>query len=161
MALRAGAPEAPGGHGDPWTPEKVYELHGDVAENVLRRLLAYQNIAGASEGRITDAAREIERAGSAGAFTEALTDRRASLWKLGPVGTIGLEIALNESAERRMLEMELRAVAFLWKREEELARIIDEELTPRRLLEAHLRRLPVRLTRRAPPTGVEGEPGPA
>lgn len=146
---------------DPWTPEKVYELHGDVAENVLRRLLAYQNIAGASEGRITEAAREIERAGSAGAFTEALTDRRASLWKLGPVGTIGLEIALNESAERRMLEMELRAVAFLWKREEELARIIDEELTPRRLLEAHLRRLPVRLTRRVPPPGAEGEPGPA
>jgi hypothetical protein len=29
---------------DPWTPAKVYELHGDVAENVLRRLLAYQNI---------------------------------------------------------------------------------------------------------------------
>ncbi len=130
---------------DPWTPEKVYALHGDVAENVLRRLLAYQNIAGASERRITEAAREIERAGSAGAFTEALTQRRSSLWKLGPVGTIGLEIALNESAERRLLEMELRAVDFLWKREEELARIIDEELTPRRLLEAHLRHLPIKL----------------
>ena len=132
---------------DPWTPAKVYQLHGDVAENVLRRLLAYQNIGGASERRITEAAREIERAGSAGAFTEELTHRRASLWKLGTVGTIGLEIALNESAERRLLEMELRAVDFLWKREEELARIIDEELTPRRLLEAHLRRLPVRLRR--------------
>ena len=46
---------------DPWTPEKVYRLHGDGAENVLRRLLAYQNIAGASERRITEAARRIER----------------------------------------------------------------------------------------------------
>jgi hypothetical protein len=134
---------------DPWTPDKVYELHGDAAENVLRRLLAYQNIGGASERRIADAAGQIERAGSVGAFTEVVTGRRTSLWKLGPVGAIGLEIALNESVERRMLEMELRSIEFLWRREEELARIIDEELTPRGLLEAHLRRLPVRLRGRS------------
>ncbi|MEX2465463.1 MAG: hypothetical protein WD995_01050, partial [Gemmatimonadota bacterium] len=76
-----------------WTPEKVYELHGDVAENVLRRLLAYQNIAGASERRLADAAGAIERAGSAGAFAHEVTERHASLWKLGPTGAIGLEIA--------------------------------------------------------------------
>lgn len=130
---------------DPWTPEKVYELHGDVAENVLRRLLAYQNIGGASERRITDAARAIEHAGSAGEFALSVTDRRESLWKMGPTGTIGLEIALNESVERRMLDLEIRAIEFIWRREEEIARIIDQELTPRRLLEAHLRRLPVKL----------------
>ena len=147
---------------DPWTPDKVYELHGDAAENVLRRLLAYQNIGGASERRIADAAREIERAGSVGAFTSGLTDRRTSLWKLGPVGTIGLEIALNEAAERRLLEMELRSVEFLWKREEELARIIDEELTPRGLFEAHVGRLPVRLSRRSARTGgAPARDGPA
>ncbi len=44
-----------------------------------------------------------------------------------------------------MMELELKALEFMWKREEELARIIDEELTPRRLLEAHLRRLPITL----------------
>jgi hypothetical protein len=53
---------------DPWTPEKVYEIRGEGAENVLRRVLAYQNIAGASERRITDAAGAIEHAGSATEF---------------------------------------------------------------------------------------------
>ncbi len=136
---------------DPWTPEKVYELHGDVAENVLRRVLAYQNIAGASERRLRDAARAIEHAGSAGAFALEVTGRRESLWRMGSLGTVALEIAMNESVERRMLDLEARSLEFLWKQEEELARIIDQELTPRRLLEAHLRYLPVRLRPRPSP----------
>jgi hypothetical protein len=123
----------------------VYELHGDVAENVMRRVLAYQNIGGASDRRIADAARVIEDAGSAGEFALASTQKRESLWKMRGTGTIALEIALNETVERRLLDLEVRALEFLWKKEEELARIIDDELTPRRLLEAHLRRLPVRL----------------
>ncbi len=130
---------------DPWTPDKVYELHGDVAENTLRRVLAYQNITGASERRITDAARHIEELGSAGAFAEETTRGRESLWKMGPTRTVALEIALNETVEQRLLDLELRALEFLWKKEEELARIIDEELTPTRLLERHLRKLPVTL----------------
>jgi len=141
---------------DPWTPDKVYELHGDVAENVLRRLLAYQNIGGASERRITDAAQAIEQSGSAGEFTLDVTGRRESLWKMGPVGTIGLEIALNESVEKRMLDLEARALQFIWKKEEELARIIDQELTPRRLLETHLRHLPIRLRGRVESRIVAG-----
>ena len=60
-------------------------------------------------------------------------------------GTIGLEIALNESVEKRLLDLEASALEFLWKREDELARIIGQELTPRRLLEAHLRHLPIKL----------------
>jgi hypothetical protein len=146
---------------DPWTPEKVYELHGDVAENTLRRLLAYQNIGGASERRLTDAARAIEAAGSAGEFALGVTDRRHSLWKMGATGTIGLEIALNESVEKRMLDLEVRALEFIWKREEELALIIDQELTPRRLLEAHLRRLPITLRPRLPRRVAEAEGGSA
>jgi hypothetical protein len=142
---------------DPWTPEKVYELHGDVAENVLRRLLAYQNIGGASERKITDAARAIEEAGSAGAFAAGIGGRGESLWKMGQVGTIGLEIALNESVERRLLDLEVRAIEFIWKREEEIARIIDQELTPRRLLEAHIRRLPIRLRPSGTRRTVEAE----
>lgn len=136
---------------DPWTPDKVYELHGDVAENVLRRVLAYQNISGASERRIEDAAHAIQHAGSAGEFALASTQKRHSLWKMGPTSTVALEIALNETVERRMLDLEVRALEFLWRQEEELARIIDEELTPRRLLEAHLRRLPIRVRPRSAP----------
>jgi hypothetical protein len=115
---------------DPWTPDKVYELHGDVAENVLRRLLAYVNIAGASERRVADAVRLIEDAGTADDFALRATDRRHTLFRMGAQATVGLEIALNESVERRLLDLEARALEFLWRREEELARIIDEELTP-------------------------------
>lgn len=130
---------------DPWTPDKIYELHGDAAENVLRRLLAYVNVSGASERRLADAVDVIERTGSVEEFALRAGSDRRSLWKLGPVGAIGLEIALGETTERRMLELGARAIEYLWKREEELARIIDEELTPRLVLEAYLRRLPVRL----------------
>jgi len=144
---------------DPWTPEKVYELHGDVAENVLRRLLAYQNIGGASERRITDAAKAIEAAGSAGEFALGVTDQRSSLWKMGATGTIGLEIALNETVEKRMLDLEVRALEFIWKKEEEIALIIDRELTPRRLFEAHLRHLPIRLRPRMARLVSEAERG--
>ena len=148
---------------DPWTPDKVYKLHGDVAENVLRRLLAYQNIGGASERRISDAAAAIEQAGSAGEFSLAVTNNRESLWKMGATGTIGLEIALNESVEKRMLDLETRALEFLWKKEEELARIIDQELTPRRLIESHLRHLPIKLSspwqKYSGPPPASGYPG--
>ncbi len=137
---------------DPWTPEKVYELHGDVAENVLRRVLAYQNIMGASERRIVQATRAIEHVGSAGAFAMSVTDQRRSLWKMRGTDAVALEIALNETVEQRMLDLEIWALEYLLKREEELARIIDDELTPRRQLEAHLRHLPIRLPPRQAPT---------
>lgn len=136
---------------DPWTPENIYRIEGPQAENVLRRCLAYQNISGAPEGVIRDAAQVIEDAGSPGEFALRLGERRQSLWRLGATGGVALEIALGESAESRLLDLEVRAVEFLWRQEEALARIIDEELTPRGLLEAHLRRLPVRLHPRRSP----------
>ena len=76
---------------------------------------------------------------------------------MGATGTIGLEIALNESVEKRMLDLEVRALEFLWKKEEELARIIDQELTPRRLLDAHLRHLPIKLQPRIARLVAEAE----
>lgn len=136
---------------DPWTPENVYRIDGPQAETVLRRVLAYQNVSGAPEGVIRTATAEIERAGSAGEFTLETTESRRSLWKLGPTGAVALEIALAESSEQRLLDLDARAVEFLWRQEEELARIIDEELTPRHQLAAHLRRLPIRLGRRKVP----------
>ena len=143
---------------DPWTPEHVYHLRGAEAENVLRRCLAYQNVAGASERLVREAAESIEEAGSAGEFALDAIRRRQCLWKMKGVGTLALEIALNESVERRMQDLELRQIEFLWRQEEQLARIIDEELTPRRVLEAHLRKLPVRLRLRRPPPGLLTDP---
>jgi hypothetical protein len=40
---------------------------------------------------------------------------------------------------------EVRALERLWKREEELARIMDEELTAPAILRRHLKRIPVHL----------------
>ena len=136
---------------DPWTPDNVFVIGGPEAETVLRRCLAYQNITGAGERVIREAARAIEEVGSAGEFALEAANRRECLWKMGSTSTIALEISLSESVERRMMDMDVRALEFLWRQEEELARIIDDELTPRHLVATHLRRLPIRLSKRRPP----------
>ncbi len=135
---------------DPWTPEKVYRLEGPSAGNVLRRVLAYQHITGASESAVKEAAKAIEEAGSTWEFGREVATSGTSLYRLDPVRSIALEIAVNESVEKEMLQLELQALEFLWKQEEQLARIMDEELTPRAIWERHVRRLPVTvLSRRA------------
>jgi hypothetical protein len=118
---------------DPWTPDHVYLLRGTQAEMVLRRCLAYQNVSGAPESRIRDAASAIEASGSAGAFARGAAQRGESLWKMRGTRALALEIALSESAERRRLDPEARAMDFMWRQEEEMAAIIDGELTPLRL----------------------------
>jgi len=134
---------------DPWTPEKVYTIQGPEAENTLRRVLAYQHISGASEGAIRDAARVIEQAGSLEQYETLVSTHRKSLWGMGKTRSIALEIAVNETVERRMMRLELQALEFIWKREEELARLIDEELTLPALLARQRRGLPVHVE---PPT---------
>lgn len=130
---------------DPWTPEHIYRIEGPESEHVLRRVLAYQNIAGATDRLIRDATRAIDLSGTPGAFTVEAARQRQTLWRMGPTGQIALEIALSESVERRILDLEMRAVEFTWRREEQLAGISDEELTPKELLASHLRWMPVRL----------------
>jgi len=114
---------------DPWTPDKVYRIEGDDAEHILRRVLAYQQISGASDLMLRDAVAVIRRAGSASEFLATLPTGRASLWRLGPAGRLALEIAISESAERRTLEGELRELELRWAEENEIARIVDEELS--------------------------------
>jgi hypothetical protein len=118
---------------DPWTPEKVYHLQGYEAESVLRRVLAYQNITGAAEKAVEDAVREVERSGSPEAFMKEVLRDGPFLRELAFPQAVALEISLNEGVERRALEVEARGLEFMWRREEELARIMDEELDPRGL----------------------------
>ncbi|HSM03298.1 MAG TPA: hypothetical protein VK858_01700 [Longimicrobiales bacterium] len=132
---------------DPWTPDNVYRIRGRSAETALRRVLAYQNVTGASEGLIQHASQALEEAGTLESYTRAAVARRESLWKMGTAGAIALEIAVNETAESRLLQSDVRDVEFMWRQEEALARIMDEELTPLAVLEAHLRKLPIRLRR--------------
>jgi hypothetical protein len=118
---------------DPWTPEKIYHLQGYEAESVLRRVLAYQNISGASESTVEDAVREIQMVGTPEAFLDGVAEDALFLRELGFARAVALEVSLNEGIERRALEAEARALEFMWRREEELARIMDEELDPRGL----------------------------
>jgi hypothetical protein len=114
---------------DPWTPEKVFDVAGDEALLLLRRVLAYQHVAGAGEREVRDAARLLSDSGSAEALVRRLATGRASLWRLGPVQTLALEIALNHVAERRQLELRLHGVEAEWRTEEALAAIVDGDLT--------------------------------
>lgn len=110
---------------DPWTPEHIYRITGEGAEFALRKILAWQNVAGAAEAQIRDAVRAIEGAGSPVEFAVDAARQHTSLWKLGRTGTMALEIALSETVEARSRSLELKELEFTWRREEELARIMD------------------------------------
>ena len=116
-------------------------LRGEQAERTLRRLLAYHHFAGASERRVASAARLIEEAGSPQDLTRIVVKDGRRLGDLQRTGGIALEIAVNEASEQRLLELELAELEAHWRREEELAAIVDGELTPLPMLESLRRRV--------------------
>jgi hypothetical protein len=120
-----GSPSADMGDGD-----SGFRFSGSEAEQLLRRILAYHHYAGATEPQIKDASRLIQDAGSARALSVKVAARRRELVDLDPTEAFALEIAVNDEAERRMLELELTSLEERWRQEEEIASIIDGELTP-------------------------------
>lgn len=114
---------------DPWTPRNVFDVTGENAHTVLRRALAYQHIAGATERDLAAATTLLQRAGSAERLITELSTGRSSLWRLGRAHTVALEIATNHLVERRALEVRLRGVEAEWRIEESLAAIVDDELS--------------------------------
>lgn len=116
-------------------------LHGREAEHTLKRVLAYHHFEGASERTVISATRLIQEAGSPTDLTRILLRDGKRLGDLGRTGGIALEIAANESSEQRLLELELSELEAHWRTEEELASIIDGELTPLPLLETLRRRV--------------------
>ena len=110
-------------------------LTGREGERVLRRVLAYSHFKGASEREVRSATRLIEEAGSAKALARIVIRDGRRLGDLQRTGALGLEIAANEHAEQRLLELELAELEASWAQEEELAAIVDGELTPLPLLE--------------------------
>jgi hypothetical protein len=117
------------------------QLRGREAEHTLRRVLAYHHFAGASERQVSDATRLIQEAGTPESLTRVLVRNGKRLGDLGQTGGFALEIAANESSEQRLLELELAELEAHWKAEEELAAIIDGELTPLPLLESLRRKV--------------------
>ncbi len=116
-------------------------LQGRQAEHTVRRVLAYHHFEGASERTVTSATRLIQEAGSPSELSRILLKDGKRLGDLGRTGGIALEIAANENSEQRLLEMELNELEAHWEQEEELAAIIDGELTPLPLLESIRRRV--------------------
>ena len=116
-------------------------LDGREAERTLRRVLAYHHFEGASERTVSSATRLIQEAGSPTDLTRILLKDGKRLADLGRTGGIALEIAANEASEQRLLELELSELEAHWETEEELAAIIDGELTPLPLLETLRRRV--------------------
>ncbi len=116
-------------------------LRGKEGDHVSRRLLAYHHHTGASERRVRSATRLIEEAGSPEDLTRLVIKEGRRLGDLQRNGAIALEIAANDTLEQRLLELELAEVEAHWQEEEELASIIDGELTPLPLMESIRRRV--------------------
>lgn len=116
-------------------------LTGEEAEVTLRRVLAYHHFEGASERRVKAATRLIQEVGSPREVTRLVLREGKRLGELQRNGAIALEIAANESAEEHLLELELAELEARWRREEELASIVDGELTPLPLLESLRRKV--------------------
>lgn len=114
--------------------EGEHQLEGMVAEHVLRRVMTYHHFHGASEDRVRAAAQYIDRMGSPVAVTTDMTRSGIRLDRLFDrdrrTHAVALEIALNEDAERRLLEMELAELEARWRQEEEIAAIADSLLSP-------------------------------
>jgi hypothetical protein len=116
-------------------------LRGEQADRTLRRVLAYHHFAGASERRVVSAARLIQEAGTPQDLTRIVVKDGRRLGDLQRTGGIALEIAVNEATEQRLLELDLGELEAHWRREEELASIVDGELTPLPMLETLRRRV--------------------
>lgn len=125
-------------------------LEGSTADRALRRLLAYQNHAGAPESIVRAATGMVEEAGSGSALAGKILKPGAALGSLHRTGVVALEIAAEEDRERTLLELEVAELEAHWRREEELASIIDGELTPSPPEEL-LRRIRALAGRRDPP----------
>jgi hypothetical protein len=82
------------------------------------------------EKRIVTATGAIEAAGSADAFIRSVASERRPLGKLEKDRLLALEIAVNTDAERQLLQLELSDIEERWREEEEIAAIVDGELTP-------------------------------
>jgi hypothetical protein len=119
-----------------------HRLTGVQSQHVLRRVLAHSHFNGASEKRVKGATQLIDQLGSSAALTQRVAQNRAKIGTLSAQAlrteAIALEIAINDENERRLLELELGELEQRWKEEEELAAIVDRELTPMRVVTRYL-----------------------
>jgi hypothetical protein len=113
---------------DPWSNEETHRFAEGLVEPLLRRVLAWHNIDGATGRELDRSVALIESCGSAGEFIRRLAAERRPLHRMDHVQRLSLEIAVNDRAERAGLEADVARIEADWRRADELATIIEEEL---------------------------------
>lgn len=111
------------------SPDAGHHWKGVEAEHVLRRVLAYENFAGASAEQVTGAIQLIDAHRAPERLVGHIADARLAVGQLSEDAVLAAEIALNADLEARLLETEIDALEYRWRQEEQLAAIIDGELT--------------------------------
>ncbi len=111
-------------------------LEGSIAELVLRRVLAYQHDGGTSLARIFSAIALIEGGGGGAGLSAILSRYGRYLGELPRTSAVALRILADEARERRLMALNTAELDFHWRRAEELAAIVDGELTQFPRLEA-------------------------
>lgn len=100
------------------------------AQHVIQRALARRHFFGAPKKRIQEAFGLIEADGSARDFLLRIATERRRFRDYDAPELAALEMAIGDAAEARVAAMKLDEQKETWAREEELAQIIDGELTP-------------------------------
>ena len=109
-------------------------LRGVEAELILFRLLAFEYHRGAPMDRVRAAVRLAQDPGGPATLVRILTRYGRPLGDLPPLGTLALEMVVNDAREQSLSRMEAKELELRWRREEELAALVDGELTPLPLL---------------------------
>lgn len=109
-------------------------LTGIEAELVLARVMAFQSDIGESRVTVQAAARLLADPEGPASLIRVLSRHGRPLGELQPMGLTALEITVNAARERTLLKLEVESLQARWRREEELAALVDGELSPVPLL---------------------------
>jgi hypothetical protein len=104
-------------------------LEGTSAALVLRRVLARQQINGNPPGHLRAAAHLIELGGGAAGLSSILARYGRYLSDLPITSAVAVRVLAEDAYEQHLLNLEAAAVERQWRHEEELASIIDGDLT--------------------------------
>lgn len=113
---------------DPWSSEETHRFPQQLVEPLLRRVLAWHNVNGATRAELACAIDLIESTGPAEKYMRRLARRGLPLHAMTRVERLALEMAVNDEAERSRLVARAARIEAEWRRADELAAIIEEEL---------------------------------
>jgi hypothetical protein len=109
-------------------------LTGIEAELTLARIMAFQRDIGESRVTVRAAVRLLADPGGPVSLIRVLSSYGRPIGGLQPIGLTALEIVVNSARERALLKLEVEGLQARWRREEELAALVDGVLSPVPLL---------------------------